>query len=135
MLETGQMQETDWDVVFVGTAFKQYQIRLTFGNETWLGTKCQGSLTWFHSSESMEQCLFDLVRLSTGLGKHMKKQYTWEETTILNRSELSFGSQVIFVCLSNHPIDLKRDEHDEPIKQHLKWDHRHHHCPEDQAAL
>ena len=73
MLETGQMQETDWDVVFVGTAFKQYQIRLTFGNETWLGTKCQGSLTWFHSSESMEQCLFDLVRLSTGLGKHMKK--------------------------------------------------------------
>ena len=73
MLETGQMQETDWDVVFVGTAFKQYQIRLTFGNGTWLGTKCQGSLTWFHSSESMEQCLFDLVRLSTGLGKQYEK--------------------------------------------------------------
>lgn len=35
-----------------------------------------------------------------------KKQYTWEEATILKRSELSFGSQVIFVCLSNHPIDL-----------------------------
>lgn len=65
--------ETDWDVVFVGTAFKQYQIRLTFGNGTWLGPKCQGSLTWFHSSESMEQCLFDLVRLSTGLGKHVNK--------------------------------------------------------------
>ena len=114
------MQETDWDVVFVGTAFKQYQIKLTFGNGTWLGTKCQGSLTWFHSSESMEQCLFDLVRLSTGLGKHMKK------TIYLGRSnhseaiwtQLRFSGHFCLPFQSSHR-SLQRDEHDEPIKQHL----------------